>query len=524
MYELKEHVQSIFNRTFYGINPLPLPSYILSSLFLFNVVPSLPFINTMLFLISKLLTLSLIDHRSIKNILNIFLFMILSSFEFIKSTSINSYFAVIFTVITLKHFLNQNYFLMCFFLSLLTVTDTSFTCIMFSLAITLFINTYNKLIDPKNNVKKTVIHSLKILSLILVVPMTFYFGFISSDLLIRNRHSKNGLSFSLPFQSTLENFDISQGFTDGHIKGSRKETDLYVMDRSIISMMSKKHNSFFTINDDIKGSKSYKIFCEIHKIHSSDFEDEEPRFIKDGDFVKFKHITEDKFVGMKRKDPSDKFIDLSIGVFENDEDLWKVSTDGYLKTLSSEVEFINVASGDNLCAKVVNDKPNIYGSFYSEVKSRIFYIAGNLNHEYFRDNFHDYKVRMATTEYSRHSFIKKLIEYLKTLDFKNNSSMEKVSLIRTILCIFWGAMSILILLLNGIAINRYNLGIKISENTKIYTTTFILTCLFIPIFGFRPFLISSIGLISFISLIEDSINMSRSKITFNRIPKKIKDQ
>ncbi|ELA41503.1 uncharacterized protein VICG_01487, partial [Vittaforma corneae ATCC 50505] len=373
---------------------------------------------------------------------------------------------------------------------------------------------YQKLINPKNSVLKTLLGGLKPTALFILLPIIFLAAFISFDLHVRNTHSQESLGFSLPFQSSLKNFDITQGFINSHSPNNSLETDLYVMDRSIISVMSKKHNAFFSIGESVEGSKKFTRFCEIHKIHGQDFDDEEPRFIKDGDYVKFKHIEEDKFVGMKRNDSDQKFVELSAGTFESDEDLWQIVTDGYLKTRFSEVEFKNVNSGDQLCAKMVKDQPSLNASFYSDVKSRVFYIADNVNHDYFKANFHDYRTRITTNEYPTHSFFKKLQEYLSTVNLKFNSVAENASGLKKSWCMMPGLLSIFILLINGIAARRWKSKISIKESTVVFTATYTMACLFSPVIGVRAYIIASFGSLSLYSIISDLADMKKGKVVF----------
>lgn len=288
---------------------------------------------------------------------------------------------------------NEKYVFTSFFVYHLKITDPISTCIISGLVVLPSIRIYQQIINPGNNVYRTLLVGMMHLNMSTMLPLIFFVGSMSMNLLIRVNHSRESVVFSMPFQSTLNNSDITQGPTYTHKTNNAVDTKRYVVNKSIISLVSEKHNVFFTISENKKGSKNHLIFCFNHKIHNQDFDVEESRFIKHGDFVKFKHIDDDKFKGMKRENPDEKFIDLSMGTFEYDHDTWRVITNGRIKTRFPEFVFKNISSGDYLSAKTIKNCPNLCGSFYSELKSRLFYITECIYNPCSIENFHECKTR-----------------------------------------------------------------------------------------------------------------------------------
>ncbi|KAM0680587.1 hypothetical protein GINT2_001275 [Glugoides intestinalis] len=517
MDSLKTQIQSIFSRTFYGPNPLPLPTYCLSAIFMSKFPQNTLTISLLMFLLSKAIIASRFYKKTGYGIISFVIIFLLSLGCFSKSTSISFYFVEVLAFFCYEMFIKDQYAKAVFLLSLIATVDFVFLPIAATLLAFNSIKIYKKLINPKVNMKSTLIHACYTTFLFISLPFVALIAISSIDLAIRNTHSDASLSFSIPFQTSLKNFNITKGFEKGHPSNytEEPESSAYVMDRAQIALLNKKHKAFFTLNKSVVGSKKFSTFGEIHKIHKEEFEDEEPRFIKNGDHVKFKNVYEEGFLGVKRDDVNVKFITPTLGSFEESEDLWEVVCDGYLKARSTEVKFINISSGDLLCAKMVKSTPTLHASYYSEINSRNFYIADVYNHPYYKTMFKDPKASQSITKFKISGALNLLFEYLCAIDFKFNSKKEATSSSRTLLCAFPGFILILTVLLNNIAYKRYSLAIRISEQVAIFATVFASYLLFVPVIGMSPYIMSSFGLSGLFSLISGLVRADNQlKIKF----------
>jgi len=521
MGDLLQAVASIANRTFFGINPLPVPLYILYPLDLIKKIPDLKSVGFVLLVTNKAIMLSYMNKGTMKCILNCLGFLMASLLLHIRNTSLHMYFAEIFSFLALRLFLEERYNLMSLLLFLLCCTDTLFLPVAGLLSIVSAVKTYEKLIDHRNNVRKTLCGGLVVLSKVTVIPILLSVGLIWLDMLVRNRHSKESTSYPIEFQATLVNFDVSQGFSNAHKPSAPVETDAYVMDRSIITIMSKKHNAFFTVTPKgVIGSRNFPQPCKIHKVHEADFEDEEPRFIKNGDYVKLVPMDgSDDVLTMNRSATDTKFVDLTVESANGNASEWKVVTDGYLKARFSTVSFVNEKSGDHLSARIISGKPVLSGSLYSELESRKFYITDNTNHEYFKVAFVDYRASLTTESYPTLSRVRKLLVHLSRFDWKFNTKDESISASKVLKCILFGCISVVAVLLNEISAERYNVGFRLSEATKIFIGAFVAVLLFFPIIGFKSYALATYGILAFSSMVADLMVVKKGKVVLSRMNK-----
>lgn len=520
-----EGLNSILRKNFFGLNPLPLPFYILYPLKYMYRKINVKILSLFAFILTRTIMVTYMKKKGVSGPINILIFLGLSISMYRKLEGVHVYFAEMFSFLALNFFIKKRYIVTSICLTLLSLTDSLFIPITLLLSSACVFMTYTKLLDPNNSVIKTIRCGTIVVFQLLPVPLMFSTLFIFLDLLIRNKHSKNSLSFPIEFQASLKNFNALQGFENAHGAFNQvPETDLYVMDRSIISLMSKKHNTFFTIeNDSVTGTKQHTLFCEIQKVHDTDFENEEPRFIKNGDRVKLAMIESGRILGInKNKDKAEiesKFIRLVIDDPADNPTIWKVSTDGYLKTRFSEVAFISETDGYNLSARMVNMKPILYASHHSIIESRKFCIITNKNHEYFRKAFVDYRASITTDKYPAFSKLKKLWVLLKTLNIKFESRKNKDSIVTTLKCISLGCFTIILILLNEVLSEMYGIELEIGKETLVFTGAFMTTLLSSVVIGLRSYILSSFGLFALSSLINDIMSSRKGRVELTKIKK-----
>lgn len=502
----------MFSREFHDPNPILLTdSFIGSS-------------GILSFIIIK----SIIAYNIVRNYKNgkisSILFILVSFALFSKDLPASVFISELMIYFICQSLSNEKYKKVMFLLSLTTIYDSIFIPMTLFIGVALSVRFFMMAIDPKNDVEKTVWNYIKTMGILLIQPMVFLFAISAIDLNFKNRHSDLALNYSIPFQASLKNFNIYKGFIKGHdsIENELNSSHQYVMDRSIISLLNKKHKVFFDIKDTIESSKEFVEFCEIHKIHEDEFDNEGPRFIANGDTVKFKHLIDEKFVGIKRNDPDEKFVSLKIDNSEDDSDLWEVICDGYLRAWSSEVVFKNLNSGDFLSVRMVKNDGQIRGSYHSEPSSRVFYIARNTNHPFYIENFIDEKARSTVTQFKKYGMIRMIIEYIKTIDIKANSKIENthVSSRKKIILALFSVCFIGILILNDIIEKRYQIFIKTSYKTKMMALYLISMIVCSIKIGIRPYTIGMSSILGLLSLLLDYMNRTNYSDSDNTIEQK----
>lgn len=354
-------------------------------------------------------------------------------------------------------------------------SDLSIVLISVSL-IKIIIKFYNdSIIINSKLVKQTALLTARMFGAI-ILPITsliFYSFFNLQENLI---HTDESLNRSLKYQFNLKNFDIRKGFEKGHNMSIPKdnlevETDEYVMDRSQIALISMKYNGFFEAKDKIYTSKKFNMFAEIHKIHQEDFDNEEPRFIKNGDFVKFKALNSDKFVAVKKEDGEQKFTDLQLGTFDDDEDMWIVECDSYLKARLQDVKFRSVKSGEYLSVRK-DSSLGLYASQYSELLSRRFMISYNINHVYFKTNYKDEKSRIKIEKFKGSEYLDFFLEHTRYLKGIKESKQEEREVKQGIGILILAIFFTILKIANFISEQRYGLSIKFRTLTHINCLVF----------------------------------------------------
>lgn len=521
---IKEMIEMAIDRKFSGPNPLPLGTSLLSIFLIINPTRNLMLCQIVGFILPRYLTcIDLKKKKRIDKFLSV-IFFLFSICTFTKKTTFNTYIAEFLVYLIYKKLIEKNQLSAIVLLSLLALTHSIYLPIIFSIFILYSIDAYKKLINPMYSVKRTLFKQTFNIILTVILPKLVFSLSLAIYLIFKNIHSEASLDFSIKFQAGQRNFEVTQGFINSHKPTDNpSQTDLYVMDRSIISIINKKHKAFFSLDDAVDGSKEFVDFAEIHKIHSEDFDDEEPRFIKDGDLVKFKYLSEDKFIGMKRDEPEDKFVDLELGLYENEEDLWKVSCDGYLKSRSTEVMFINTNTGDPLCARMIKDKPVMNASYYSDPASRYFYIAASNNHEYYKMYFKDERARMVINNFEKPKISQLILEYVKAIDLKFTSNLEVANcgVYRLLASIFLGLFFLGILILNDICYRRWKSSVRVSRKTGILALKTFLVFLFYPFIGYSPDIMFFISIFGIYNFIKDFIETFNGKVNLEEEYKKL---
>lgn len=517
MNDLSACIASVVNRSFYGINPPPLPVYILSLLYIRGAGPSMNSLSLALLVTAKLAMLAQMRAGRMKSIANVLVFMACSLLLYSRHVSVHSYFAEIFSFFALKTCVEQRYMMTCLLSSCLILTDSLFLPVFAVLLTIVLARIYHRLIDPRNSVPRTLISSAGLVAKLFSFPAVSLMALGLLDILVRNKHSKESLILSLPFQATLKNFDLTQGLTDAHSQSDEPQpTDLYVMDRSVIALMSKKFNTFFAISDKIYGTKEFVEFCEIEKIHDETFTDEEPRFIRNNDRIRLKHVEDKKYIGLRRAETEQKVAELTL--CEKDDDLtsfWYIRTDGdYVKSRHDIVTFINMETHDFLCTRGLKKKETLEASIYAEREARKFYIVDNVNHNYYKKMFTDYRAKMTTITYPQALLRERLKEYLARLNLKLDNECHIKGIVKLLACFVFGLATAAILLLNSIAAARFGVSYTPSEYSLAYVGAFLAIILFYPIIGLKLYVMSTFGLLAFFSTVSDIIDMKRAQIKF----------
>lgn len=492
---IQDSLLHLYGRNFYGTNLLPLPSYIVYALGLGASVKIYRFTIFCVAFLSKMIIGNLIlrKHRG-RHILSFF-FAITCLYLQPGLYNDNYHFFELFICMSLLK--SQNYLQLSILLGLAASSDTIGFVFQVIFLVKYFSKFFSKLSNPKIKCKDTILEFSKIFLVLLSIPVFLFVSILFADLEIRNNHSPKSYHYSIPFQSALKNFNIANGFetSSGHASATEPSlyTDYYVMDRSVISLVSTHHTSFFNFDQAVKSTSSFDDFCEIHKIHNEDFEDEGPRFIQNGDYVKLQSIISKAFIGVVRDDGDKKFIDLKYGEFEDDEDIWEVECDGYLRARESLVRFKSTKTGDYLSVRKIKSQASIFASYYSSHNSRNFYIAGNKNHDYFIDNFEDPRAASKTKDFPKLNRFKRLLEFLKGLKFFSNDLKNgKNMLFKQKFTAIAGVFIAIFLMANHISKNRYNLHIVFSELTNLISICSITVFLSSMFFGLRLRLILSL--------------------------------
>lgn len=511
MATLAEFKNSVVSGTYMGANPLPFPSYILAIVSLIHKIPLLKYLFTDLvgsftifIVISQLITKAF--DRSKLEKYNILDFLVISLFVIRKKQEVQTTLIGMIIFVVVRNLFNKNLPLISIFLSFLAISDSSY------IPLTVLISAYQmwritiSLVSPNIKIKDTFFKFLKSILFILIIPLAVCISFLSLDILIRNKHSAESLKYSLEFQAGLKNFNIRNGIASAHEPGLRSEADLYVMDRSVISLINYKYRSFFKIDNGVKSTLENVTFCEIHKVHPAEFKDEEPRFIKNGDIVKFKSISSPNFLGWVKKEGKDKFRNISIAEFKEKEDFWVVETEDYLKARTSQVKFKSVKSNDYLCARKVKQMGSLSVSWASEDTTKIFYVAENANHLYYKTTFEDQRTKVTIVDFKSLSFSKMLLEHIKSINLKfttdsvNLKSMEILEYFTLLLLCMSFAATALIFVISA----RYNQKTSnISERTVVTMSGVILLMVFLPFIGFKHRAIEILSLMFAASLAED---------------------
>lgn len=346
------------------------------------------------------------------------------------------------------------------------------------------------LVNPQNGWRIMLRDIVRFMLQAAVVPLTIFTLAIILDLYVRDLSSPHASEYSLEYQASLKEFNIRgkiSKYDEGHAVPRDTAVDLYVMDRSVVSVINRKHRSFVAHK---RATGAEELLFEIQKVHDEEFDGEENRFIRDGDTVKLKLLSSDAFLGLVDKKDESKFINASFKSFADDNDFWKVKCDGYLQARAMAVEFIHSNTGLVLCCTRPKNDMLIYGSAYSDKKSRLFYIVDNRIHPYFKAHFEDPRVHASVEAFPRLSFARKFLEYLKSIKAQQEdlflvfgarpgSSEQLARFIGKLFVLSFAAslLSSATLFLNYVCSRRYARSLRISNSAYALCSAFFLNIL-----------------------------------------------
>lgn len=436
-------------------------SEVLFIIFRLNLVPRL-FSNIFMMILTNIYSKYLLWDLMKRNINYNHLIFVTGCDICLYVYNIQGYHYIIVSIIinSLKNLNSKKYLDLAIRIGILSLKENLCVLVLLASVITLFYEGFKKMSNPFNNIKNEIRLFLKNLAIICGIPVLIFTLFYSWELKGLMNHSVLSSKFSSKFQFSLPDFNIKRGFDFKSIDyESNAVTDKFVMDRSVTSLISLKHKSFFINSEVVSGIQEFTFFSTIHKIHKDDFVDEEPRFIKNGDIIKFQSLKNDLFIGSARTDSEVKFVKITQGTYVDDEDLWEVVCDGYLHARETEVQFKHVKSGEWLCAKMDNKIASLYASAYSEKYSRVFIIGNNKNHDYFRANFKDYRSNEKVKRFTGYGFIQMFFDYISKIENDNTFSSDRTYLIN----IIFGIGIFLMILFNYISSRRYKTLINLSS-------------------------------------------------------------
>lgn len=350
------------------------------------------------------------------------LFFVISTIAFVnfENNILN-----IFFITLLVNFLYANaWWSISFVISAFFVSNNLAIVFLVYFIVIKFKNIYSQLINHKIPLSVPLKTFIKSILQLLIIPLFFYFGFACLDIATRNKWCEFSNKLSFEYQSNLSGFDahskISPDLTPNKSeKFLFSKSNKYVMDRSIVSILNIRHRGFITIPyQNTVGENNDFNYLEIIKIYNENFNDEEPRFIKNGDIVRLKFLNNEKYIGFKEPKvvlQNQKLLNLSFEQFEDQNDFWKVECLDYLSARDQIVKFFHVNKEMYMGCNVANSELVLHISAYSNHKSREFYIVDSYNHDYFIKNFENDRARATVTNFPLYSFRNKLFEYVTNI-------------------------------------------------------------------------------------------------------------
>lgn len=481
-------ILSIYSRTIYAPVLLPLPSYILYPLY--YLTTSKLILSLFQFIFGILSTALLYNlyyqlHKHVHKPLILLFALIICPVHLVCIFEKNNAVSLLFINLAFYHILQSNE--LCASLLVGIATSSSFYAVSTLIYFIYYklVKLYKFSVNPKNSVMSIFKKLTVMIIQVLLIPVIIFILSVCIDLSVRNNSSNYSANYSLKFQTRLNNFNI-----DGKINNfdeplklntsnsKTEDVNMYVIDRSIISLINIKHKSFL-LNESSTDQEIKSNFFEIQKVFSEEFDDEEPRFIKNGDIVKMKYVNEEKYLGVKKDTTDKKLKEVIFAEFENDDDLWKVECNGYLTARSQFIQLMHVNKGIYLgCSRIYNNLI-IHASHYSDKKSRLFCIANNTNHLYFKHNFSDLRANSIIEDFTKLTFVEAFFEYISAIisntkdewiifknEVTNNKSftknLSKIACIYSLILLF---ILTVMLIINNVFKNKKMIAFNIDRIT-----------------------------------------------------------
>jgi dolichyl-phosphate-mannose-protein mannosyltransferase len=300
-----------------------------------------------------------------------------------------------------------------------------------------------------------------------------------------------------------------------------EESDKYLMDRSIITLINVKCRAYLKSEDSayLGGSMQQIVYAGYAKNESSvwrmikihvredesvtEIQDEESMFIKSGDYVKFVHMITEKYLHSHNVESplskENKFNEVSCYGSErenntDENDYWKIYSDTeYVETRTSHIKLLHVKTGMYMGMRSPNNplapnKLEVYTSVEAGHENRYFMVEDNRIEDYFRDEFTDHKTHEKIHSYKKKGFIQKIVEYNKEMYETNKTVGGGTSYASSPL--EWLLMKKGVLYWNSSHEENYDIPRRYNDDQVIYLTgnpliwkTSSLIALIFPIFG-----------------------------------------
>lgn len=277
---------------------------------------------------------------------------------------------------------------------------------------------YRAALQPRNSLLRACARLFIITPAWIGLPASAFILSLASTLTASPQHSGMALDYSFGFQAALSGFS-AEVFHKTTLDAPRRlaATDLYVMDRSVISLLNTHHRRF--VLPPAYPASIGPQALEIHKVHiqGSAESEEESRFIKGGDFVRIVARDTEQALGVLPDSMThslqveEKLKAVAFGVHKDERDMWVVECTGPLTARRMEFQLRSTATGLFLGASVKGKQLGLHASVYSALRTRQFLIADNTNHPFFVDEFADTRTRSQVTEFIAAPFTKRLVEY-----------------------------------------------------------------------------------------------------------------
>lgn len=202
--------------------------------------------------------------------------------------------------------------------------------------------------------------------------------------------------------------------------------DRFVLDRALITILSKSTQSHVVLDTSVKGSrdKSPGAIWRVIKIHVETApnyspDSEESTFIQNDDIVKIVNLQTGECMGVEENsaDSNAKFLKVVVhsrGDETNDNDLWRViSSSQFLEARQSLIRLRHVVSGRELGIKA--DGISVCVSHDSRMDLRYFYVEDAYNEEYYKRYYGDPRVRHKAVLFPQLGFWAKFVEINRKL-------------------------------------------------------------------------------------------------------------